>query len=161
MNKTLEKFDRSAISVIRKYGDEFARFALFIIFFWFGILKVLDLSPAGDLVQTLLDNTFLGFLGAKSFMVGFGIFEALLGVMILFPKLERITFALLGFHLITTVMPLFILPEITWNGIMAPTLTGQYIIKNAALLSVGFLLFGRLEPMTKTHSIIGKERKNA
>lgn len=155
--KSLEKFDLGVIKFLRKNGDNIGRFALFLIFFWFGILKVFLLSPAGPLVTALLNNTFLGVIPDNTFLVIFGMFEVLVGIMILIPKLERITFALLAFHLFTTVLPLFLLPGETWSAQFVPTLVGQYIIKNAALLALGLIIFSNLKPMTKTHSIWGQK----
>ena len=44
-------------------NDYLVRIALFIIFFWFGILKVLDLSPATELI---IDTVFwMPFLKQK------------------------------------------------------------------------------------------------
>jgi uncharacterized membrane protein YkgB len=153
----LESIDEKVIMFFRKNGMLISRSALFIIFFWFGILKVFLLSPAGPLVSDLLNVTFLGFIDANTFNILFGVFECIIGLMILFPRLERITFAVLLFHLFTTVMPLYLLPQHAWDGFMVPSLVGQYIIKNAALLSLGIVLFAHLKPMTKTHSIIGVE----
>ena len=157
MNNKIESFDSSVITFLRKYGDTISRIALFIIFFWFGILKVFLLSPAGPLVIGLLKATFLGWIDPNTFVILFGIFEVVLGILILVPKLERITFALLLIHLFTTIMPLYIIPHEVWDGIFVPNLVGQYIIKNVALLSLGLMLFARLKPMTQTHSIIGEE----
>lgn len=153
----LESFDEKVILFFRKHGMLISRSALFIIFFWFGVLKVFLLSPAGPLVSDLLNVTFLGFISPNVFQVLFGLFECVIGIMILIPRLERITFAVLLFHLFTTVMPLWLLPAHGWDGFMVPSLVGQYIIKNAALLSLGIVLFAHLKPMTKTHKIAGEE----
>lgn len=154
----LEKFDFLFISFFRKYGDEFGRIALFIIFFWFGILKVFGLSPAGPLVMELFDVTFLQYISTpEGFLIGFGVFEVLLGILALIPKLERITFLLLALHLITTVMPLWLLTDITWYAPFVPTLVGQYIMKNVALLALGLLLFARIKPMTETHRVLAEK----
>ncbi len=157
MNTGIEKFDEKVLVFLKKYADEMGRCALFLIFFWFGILKVFLLSPAGPLVTTLLETTFLNFLDPNDFQIGFGIFEMLLGVLVLFPKLERISFAVMGIHLFTTIMPLFMLPEITWSQAFVPTLTGQYIIKNAALLALGLLLLARMKPMSVSHHFLAEE----
>ncbi len=154
MKHSLEVFDRTFIMFLRKHADQIARFALFLIFFWFGVLKVFLLSPAGPLVVNLLHATFLGWIDPNTFVIWFGIFEVILSFMILIPRIERITFAALLFHLFTTVMPLFIIPHEVWDGILIPNVMGQYIIKNIALLSLGLILFARLTPMTKTHSIL-------
>lgn len=150
MRTWLESIDNCLINTFRRYADEFARIALFIIFFWFGILKVFGLSPAGPLIHSLLEVTFLSPLSPDQFTMWFGAFEAITGVLILTPKFERITFTFLGLHLITTALPLFLLPEITWviPGLPA-TLTGQYIFENLALISVGLLLYARLTPIKK------------
>lgn len=158
MNQKIEKFDEKFIFFLRKYYDEIARLALYIIFFWFGILKVFDTSPAGPLVVDLLQVTFLSFLDPNIFLKYFGIFEMIIGIMILIPKLERITFLVLLFHLFTTAMPLVLLPQEVWNSFLVPNLTGQYIIKNIALLSLGLVLFAKLKPMTQTHSIKGVQQ---
>ena len=159
MNVKLEKFDQRVINILKNYSDEISRVALFIIFVWFGFLKTIGMSPAAELVVALMNATFLEGFSPDLFLIGFGWFEVLLGILVLFPKLERITFLLLGFHMITTVMPLFLIPEITWYAPFVPTLVGQYIIKNLALVSIGLMLFARLIPMTKTHSVFGEEAK--
>lgn len=159
MSNKLESFDTAVIIFFRRHGDWMARIALFIIFFWFGFLKIPLLSPAGPLVVDLLDSTFLGFIHPDVFVRWFGVFEVIIGIMVLIPKLERITFALLAMHLFTTVMPLYVIPDVTWSAPLVPTLIGQYIIKNAALLALGVLLFARLRPMSQTHKIWGDEVK--
>jgi len=156
--KKFEKFDEKVIKSFRKNQEWIARIALFIIFFWFGILKVFMLSPAGPLVESLLEVTFLSGIPAQTFLIGFGLFEMALGIITIIPRLERITFLLMVLHLATTVMPLFLLPEIAWNGLAVPTLVGQYIIKNAALLALGISIFSHLKPMTKTHSVWGESK---
>jgi uncharacterized membrane protein YkgB len=159
MIHSLEQFDTKFIYFLRNYSNTIARIALFIIFFWFGILKVFLLSPAGPLVVHLLQVTFLGWIDPNTFLKWFGVFEVMIAFMILIPKLERITFAVLLFHLFTTVMPLFMLPNEVWDAWFVPNLTGQYIIKNVALLSLGLVLFSKLRPISETHSVLGEEMK--
>lgn len=117
----------------------FGRFALFIIYFWFGILKVVYISPANPLVDSLLQAT-MPFMSFNTFIVLFGLFEMLIGILFLIPKLQKIAIALLIPHLVTTVMPLLLLPTISWQTFMTPTLEGQYIIKNLLIASVALFL---------------------
>lgn len=159
VQKIIEVCDYQMISYFRKYGDEFARLTLFIIFFWFGILKVFQISAAGPLVDSLLEVTFLSVIPAPTFMVAFGVFEVMLGILALIPRLERVTFVLLAFHLCTTVLPLFMLPQETWHQLFVPTLTGQYIMKNLALLGLSFILFAQMRPMTETHTFLAEEER--
>jgi uncharacterized membrane protein YkgB len=147
----LSSIDTKIILFIREISRPFARFSLFIIFFWFGLLKITGDSSAGPLVQSLLDVTFLNFIGASTFSFLFGVFEMVLGVLFLIPRLERIVLLLLVIHLVTTVMPLFLLPEIAWQSFLVPSLIGQYIIKNIVLLALMLLVVAHLHPIDKRH----------
>jgi uncharacterized membrane protein YkgB len=154
----IERWDEQMIKFFWKNSNMTARWALFIIFFWFGILKVFGVSPAGPLVVALTEVMFGDSVSPDQFLIWFGGLEAVTGFLLLLPKFERLTFLLLGFHFIATAFPLFVLPDITWYGIMQPTLVGQYILKNLALLAIGIFLYGRLRPMRKTHSMWGEDK---
>ena len=123
----------------------FARLALFVVYFWFGILKLVGVSPAGPLVSALWIKT-IPFIPLPTFIVLFSAYEMLIGVLFLIPKLERPAIALLLMHISMTAMPLVLLRRIVWQNFMVPTLEGQYIIKNlvivALALSIGASLGG-------------------
>jgi uncharacterized membrane protein YkgB len=111
-----------------------ARIALFVVYGWFGILKVIGLSPATGLVQALHDST-ISFVDFDLFFPAFGAFEVLVGVLFLFPAATRVALALLVLHLATTILPLFVLPSVAWQQFLVPTLEGQYIIKNLLIVA--------------------------
>lgn len=119
-----------------------ARASLFIVFFWFGALKVLAVSPANGLVAALLART-LPFFTFNQFIVGFGLFEMLIGLAFVVPKWERVALALLAVHMVTTFLPLLVLPQLTWTGFLTPTLEGQYIIKNVVIIALAVAIAGR------------------
>ncbi len=131
--------DKLLIGFARKAAMPFARFSLFVVFFWFGILKVLGTSPANPLVTSLLEET-MQFIGAGEFIFIFGIFEMIIGLSFLWPRLIRISIALLAFHMITTFMPLVLLPQMAWQKILVPTLEGQYIIKNLVIIATAMAI---------------------
>lgn len=141
----LNHIDKTIITGIRTAFIPMARIALFVIFFWFGILKVIGTSPANPLVAQLLHTT-LPFLTFEQFIIGFGIFEMIIGITFLIPKAERLAMALLIPHMITTALPLFFLPQIAWQSLLVPTLEGQYIIKNLALVALAFGIAAHLTP---------------
>lgn len=116
-----------------------ARGALFVVYVWFGLLKVLGLSPATGLVQALQLET-LPFLDFASFLVFYGVFEVVIGALFLFPRATRPALALLVAHVMTTLLPLFVLPEVAWQRFLVPTLEGQYIIKNLLLIAAAATL---------------------
>ncbi|MEI6057525.1 MAG: hypothetical protein WCQ60_00955 [bacterium] len=145
---TIYSFDVRLIHLFKKYSEPISRLAIFIIFFWFGILKVLGFSPAGGLVRDLLSAT-MPFMQPETFMVLFGLFEMLIGLLFLVRGLERVVIPLLAFHMITTIMPLFLLTSVTWTHPFIPTLEGQYIIKNLVIIAAAIGIAAHLHPLKK------------
>jgi uncharacterized membrane protein YkgB len=122
----------------------FSRIALFIIYFWFGLLKVLGLSPATPMVHGLFEKMSMGILiPFDLFIILFGAFEMLIGILFLIGKFRRITLILFVLHMITTIFPLFIMGGMVWDSFGTPTLEGQYIVKNLALIAIVLHLYKR------------------
>ncbi len=142
----IHKTDRGLIGFFRRWAVPMARFGIFVVFFWFGLLKVLGLSPAGPLVEALFDRT-IHFMSFSSFYLFFGCFEMLIGILFLIRGLERVVLPLLALHMITTFGPLVFLPEASWQAFMVPTLAGQYIIKNIVIIAAAMGIAAQLEPM--------------
>ncbi len=142
----IKNIDSKIIHFFRKIFIPSARIGLFIVFFWFGFLKVIGLSPAGGVVQRLFENT-IPFMEFSTFLVLFGIFECLIGVLFLIKGMERVVIPLLLIHMITTFGPLIFLPEETWQKFMVPTLEGQYIIKNVVLIAAAVGIAAHLHPI--------------
>ncbi len=145
----LRNIDIQLIHFFRRVSVPVARAGLFVIFFWFGALKVIGLSPASDLVQALFART-IGFMSFNTFIVFFGLFECLIGILFLIRGLERVVIPLLFLHMIATFMPLFILPTVTWSGFLVPTLEGQYIIKNLVIIAAAIGIAAHLHPLPKS-----------
>ena len=123
-----------------------ARFGLFVVFFWFGILKVVGLSPASPLVQALFERT-IHFMPFNVFLVVFGLFEMLIGILFVIRGAERVVLPLLAIHMITTFMPLVLVTGATWQRAFVPTLEGQYIIKNLVLIACAMGIAAQLTPI--------------
>ena len=73
------------------------------------------------------------FLLPKGWLHVIGYWEMIIGVFFLFDKTIKYALILLFLQMAGTFMPLFILSDITFQkGLVpyAPTLEGQYIIKN-------------------------------
>ena len=136
--------DEAIIKFLKKIWQPLARISLFIVFFYFGLLKVLGFSPATPLVEALFQKT-LNFFPFSYFIIFFGLFEMLIGFTFTIPRLERLAIFLLIIHMITTFMPLILLPQITWQKFLVPTLEGQYIIKNLVIISLAFVIGAHLK----------------
>jgi len=139
----LKKLDHLIISILQKIWQLLARLSLFIVFFYFGFLKVIGLSPATPLVEALFQKT-ISFLTFNFFIKFFGLFEMLIGLTFIIPRLERLAIFLLIIHMITTFLPLFLLPQITWQKFLVPTLEGQYIIKNLVIIALALVIGAHL-----------------
>jgi len=77
----------------------------------------------------------------------FSVFEVLIGCLFLIRGLERIAIFLLGLHLVTTILPLFFLPQVPWKAFLVPTLEGQYIIKNVLIAASAIVVGSRVVPI--------------
>ena len=126
-----------------------SRLALFVIYFWFGLLKVINLSPASGMVQELFEKTVtpmmgfahLSFMTPELFVILFGVFEMIIAILFLIPGKEKWALWVFGIHMITTTLPLLFLKDSVWQHIFVPTLEGQYVIKNIALIACAITIW--------------------
>lgn len=146
MRHWAQKFDRAAIGDLRAIEIPLARTAIFIVYFWFGFLKLAGVSPAEPIVQELFQKT-IPFMPFTAFYTFFSLFEMAIGVIFLIRGWERIAILFLGAHLAATILPLLLLPHITWQGLLIPTLEGQYIIKNVLIIAIAVVIGAKLTPL--------------
>jgi uncharacterized membrane protein YphA (DoxX/SURF4 family) len=131
----ISRADRRIADLAVTWFEPIARISIFVIYFWFGLLKVLGLSPATPLALALTNRT----IGAQYFNVSFktlAVYECIVGIMILIPALTRISAVLLLIHLVIVSSPLVLVTDVAWTGTLVPTLEGQYIIKDLAILAL-------------------------
>jgi uncharacterized membrane protein YphA (DoxX/SURF4 family) len=122
----------------------FIRISLGIVYFHFGFLKFYpDLSPAEVLAMYTSRNMVSYHLDPRTLLFLIAVMECLIGLGFLFGWFMRINAVLFTFHMISTFMPMFVLPEYAFKlAPFAPTMEGQYIIiKNLVLLSAGWAVF--------------------
>lgn len=116
------------------------RISLFIIFFWFGLLKPLGLSAAEQLV---LDTVYwMPLFSANTWLSIIGWWEVIIGLCFLFEKTTKIALLLLMLQMTGTFMPLVVLPDITFqnSNFFTPTLEGQYILKNILIIAAALII---------------------
>lgn len=128
------------ISQLLNYSDVFSRFAIFLVYFWFGIIKITGQSPATSLVIDLQKVT-LPFFDSYSFLILLGIIEVLIGIGFLIKPLTKYVFIVAILHMGTTLLPLLFLQDISWQAFLIPTLEAQYIIKNIVLIALMITIF--------------------
>ena len=116
------------------------RIALGLVFFHFGFLKFFpDLSPAEMLASQTIMRLTGGTLDARMAMWWLALLECSIGVGFLLNMGLRFVSALFLLHMVGTFMPIFVLPELAFRmGVLAPTLEGQYILKNIVFVAAGW-----------------------
>lgn len=137
-----ERLDRAVAGFMQRWGHRLLRLALAVIFIWFGALKPLGLSEANDMVA----RTVYWF-PPSVFIPILGMWEVAIGVCLLFRPLIRVAIFLLLAQMAGTFLPLVILPDVTWITIpWAPTLEGQYILKNLIIIAATLVIGGTVRP---------------
>jgi uncharacterized membrane protein YkgB len=141
-NSTFENIDKQISAWMSKYGLLLLRLSVGIIFFWFGILKFFPgLSPAQDLAIRTIDLLTFGLIPGSISIYLLASWEVLVGIGLLTGVYMRVTLLLLFAQMLGTLSPVFLFPDEVFTRIpYAPTLEGQYIIKNLVIISAGLVM---------------------
>jgi uncharacterized membrane protein YphA (DoxX/SURF4 family) len=134
--------DRSLTRWMARHGITLLRWSIGIIFIWFGALKLVPgMSPADQIAtETTMTLTF-GLLSEDAARLALALFELGIGIGLLTGRLLRVTLLLLFAQMAGTLTPLALSPERIWSDFpFVLTLEGQYIIKNAVLISAGLVI---------------------
>jgi hypothetical protein len=140
---TVIRNDRTAMAnaeTITPQEPTFLRLSAGFIYFYFGFLKFFpDLSPAELVSGQTLMRLSLNWLDAHTVLWWLAVVECTIGLSFLFNVFLRWVFFLFLVHQAGTFLPLFLLPEITFKFVpFAPTLEGQYILKNLVSVAAGW-----------------------
>jgi uncharacterized membrane protein YkgB len=142
MRKLFDRLDTFLTHIMARYGVTVLRLSLGIVFLWFGALKFFPgLSPAEDLAARTISQITFGFLSPQIAVFILAVWECLIGIGLIFNLFMRATLFLLWVQMLGTVTPLFFFPTEVFTVLpYAPTLEGQYIIKNIVLVSAGLVI---------------------
>lgn len=88
------------------------RLALAIIFIWFGVLKIFGFNPVYDLIY----HSMAPILATGAGLVVLGVFETVLGLLLLFNRYIHVTHLLLVVHLLGTFSTFIF----GWNVVFDP-----------------------------------------
>lgn len=133
----LDRLDRRITELMARFGVPLLRIAIGIVFLWFGALKLVPgMSAAADLAARTIEVLTLGIVPPSVAVPVLGVWESLIGIGLLTRVAMRLTLLLLFVQMLGTLTPLLIFPAETFSRFpFAPTLEGQYIIKNAVLIA--------------------------
>jgi uncharacterized membrane protein YkgB len=140
--KSLRPIDIRITAWMAKHGVTFVRVALGIVFFWFGVLKFFPgLSSAEELAGRTIERITFGSVTSSVSIPILATWECLIGIGLFTGVALRTTLLLLFLQMLGTLLPLALFPAETFVIFpIAPTLEGQYIIKNVVLISAAIVV---------------------
>lgn len=134
--------DRGVTHWMARHGITLLRWSIGLIFIWFGALKLVPgMSPADQIAtETTMTITF-GVLSEDVARLALACLELAIGIGLVTGRFLRVTLLLLFAQMAGTLTPLVISPDQIWSDFpFVLTLEGQYIMKNAVLISAGFVI---------------------
>lgn len=137
-----DRLDRRITTTLAAVAIPVLRIALGLVFLWFGALKFFpDLSPAQDLAARTIDQLTFGVVPPTVAVPVLAAWETMIGVGLLAGRFLRATLLLLAVQMVGTLTPLVLFPTETFTAFpFAPTLEGQYIIKNVVLVAAAMVV---------------------
>jgi uncharacterized membrane protein YkgB len=125
-----------------RHGPRLLRISLGIVFLWFGALKFFPgLSPAQDLAGRTIEVLSFGIVKPGLSLPVLAAWECIIGIGLITGIWMRATILLLMLQMVGTLTPIVLFPnEVFVEPPYAPTLEGQYIIKNLVLMSAAIVL---------------------
>lgn len=145
MDSTARWVARGDVRVTRwmaRHGVALLRVSLGVVFLWFGFLKFLPgLSPAQDLAARTISLLTFGRVPPSLGLPVLAAWECAIGLGLLTGLFLRAVLLLLAVQMMGTVAPLALFPSETFTRFpYAPTLEGQYIIKNVVLAAAAIVI---------------------
>jgi putative oxidoreductase len=133
----VDRVDLAIIPVLRRWAVPVLRVSLGVVFVWFGLLKILDVSPVADLVASTVY-----WFDRDTFVTALGVFEVAVGALLLLGRALRFTLLLFVLQMIGTFLTFLILPEVTFRdgNPLLLTVEGEFVVKNLVLISAALVV---------------------
>lgn len=148
----LDRLDDRIATLLRRHGVRLLRWAVGLVFLWFGALKLFPgMSPAEDLVKATVP-----FVDPDAFYPVLAVWEMLIGLLLLVRPGTRLALLLLALQMPGTFLPFVVLPEACWARFpftspldaFVLTMEGQYIVKNLVLVAAAVVVGGTVRRET-------------
>jgi uncharacterized membrane protein YphA (DoxX/SURF4 family) len=138
----IDRLDIRITTTLARIAVPTLRIVLGIVFLWFGALKFLPgASPAETLAARTIEQLTFGLVRADLALPVLAAWESLIGVGLILGRWLRAILLLLAVQMLGTFTPLILFPAETFTSFpWAPTLEGQYIIKNLVLIGAAMVV---------------------
>lgn len=149
---TLRGIEDLALEWSARHAITMLRVSLGIVFFWFGVLKFFPgLSPAQDLAARTMGVLTFGMMKPALSLPMLATWECLIGLGLICGACLRATLLLLFLQMLGTLTPLAFFPHEAFTRLFyAPSMEGQYIIKNIVLISAGVVIASAMRGESRT-----------
>jgi len=136
---------------MQRYSIALLRISMGAVIFGFGILKYFPgISPAEDLVMATTQLLTFELLPGRVALVLFATVECCIGLSLITGWGMRASIYLLALWVVGILSPVVLLPERLFSGpYHAPTLEGQYVLKDIILLTATLVIAIRLRHRKK------------
>ena len=130
---------------LQRWSIPALRVALGGVFVVFGALKfVPGMSPLEALVQSTWEKLTFGLVGGQTAMIATAVIEVVAGALLIAGgAFARIGLVALALAFVGILSPIVLLPNEVFSA-AGPTLTGQYIFKNAVLIAAALVVASRV-----------------
>jgi hypothetical protein len=142
LRRAYQQLKQPLTDFLVKHSLHALRLSLGVVYLWFGALKLFPgLSPAQEIARRTIAILSFGLVPHGLDMLLLALLECAIGFNFLWGKYPRITLGLMTFQMIGAMAPLVLFPQEVFRVFpIAPTLEGQYILKNLVLLSAAMVL---------------------
>jgi putative oxidoreductase len=138
---------------LQRFSLPLLRWAIGIVFVWFGALKVANDTPVGDFVA----NTLPWF--DRAWLVpALGLFEILIGIAMMIGRYLPVVCLVMIGHLIGTFLSLVMQPSVTFqhgNPFLLTT-EGEFVVKNLVLIAAGVVVAAYLPARKKAETSVAQ-----
>lgn len=145
MNKPAELFhavDRALTRWMVRNGVTMLRLSLGLVFLWFGFLKFFpNVIPPEEIAVRTIHKLSSGIIPDSVAVAMLATLESAIGIGLIAGKFLRFVLFLLFAQMLGTLTPLFLFPSEAFSHFpYAPTMLGQYVIKNIVFLSAALVI---------------------
>jgi len=142
----IERTDRRVRSWLGRMGVPALRISLGVVFVWFGLLKVLDVSPVSDLVARTVY-----WLDRDLVVPTLGVVEVTVGALLILGRLLRVALLLFALQMLGTALVFVVLPEVAFQegNPLLLTVEGEFVVKNLVLLAAGLVVGSRVRELRR------------
>lgn len=159
MRRVYNTWDRLDVLLSRwlvRHSIALLRIGLGGIFLWFGLLKFFPgISPIESLARRTMEVLTFGTIQGHRAMVVIAALECFIGLCFVTGRFLRVGVWLLAGQMLGAMSPLLLFPGELFSGpFNAPSLAGQYVIKDVVLIGAGLVIAAT---WSGGHLVIGRK----